>query len=258
MEIISVSNAHDLQAFIDLPYELYVKDPMWVAPLRSEQKAQFVPEKNPMLHHCDYTLFLARQNGKVVGRISAFIDHLALDHWKQPIGLFGSFECINDQEAATGLLSAAQDWLLNKGMRMMRGPWSFASQEWGLVVEGFEPAPVILAPYNPPYYNDLLTNFGLAKANDLLVYVADVAQGYRVPEKYLTLVDIISKRYDVRVRPVNMKNLEADVVTILNLANVSICDNWGFYPVTDEEARVMAHDLKQIINPRAVLIAETE
>lgn len=257
MEIVNVSTPSDLKAFIELPYQLYRDDPVWVAPLRSEQQAQFVPGKNPMLNHCDYTLFLARQNGRVVGRISAFIDLLALEHWKQPIGLFGSFECINDRVIAHGLLSAARSWLQNKGMHVMRGPWSFASQEWGLVVEGFEPSPVILAPYNPPYYNDLLSNFGLAKANDLLVYVADVSQGYRVPEKYLALVDIIRKRYDIRVRSVNLKNLEEDVVTITRLANKSICDNWGFYPVTDEEARTMAHDLKQIINPRAVVIAET-
>ncbi len=257
MEICTVKTKHELQEFIDLPYDLYHDDPMWIAPLRSEQKSQFVPEKNPMLDHCEHILFLARKDGRVVGRISAFLDRLALEHWKQPIGLFGSFECINDIEAAQGLLSSARDWLRSKGMSAMRGPWSFASQEWGLVVEGFKPEPVILAPYNPPFYNDLLSGFGLSKVKDLLVYVIDAAQGYHIPERILTLTDKVQSRYGVRVRPVNMKRLEEDVVTITNLANVSISDNWGFYPVTEDEARAMARDLKQVINPRAVLIAET-
>lgn len=257
MEIAPVTTRKDLKAFIELPYQLYKHDPVWVAPLRSEQKAQYVPAKNPMLNHCEYVLFLARKEGKVVGRISAFLDRLALEHWQQPIGLFGSFECINDNEVAQGLLSAARDWLKSKGMTSMRGPWSFASQEWGIVVEGFEPSPVILGPYNPPWYNDFLVNFGLGKGDDLLVYVADVSTGYRVPEKYLTLVDIVRKRYNVHTRPLNMKNIEADVLTIINLANVSISDNWGFYPVTEAEGRAMARDLKQIINPKAVIIAET-
>lgn len=257
MEIIHVQTPQELNDFIDLPYRLYKNDPVWVAPLRSEQHAQYLPEKNPMLNHCTYALFLARENGEVAGRISAFIDKLALDHWKQPIGLFGSFECVNNTEIANALLTAARDWLRAKGMTSMRGPWSFASQEWGLVVEGFEPSPVILAPYNPPYYNDLLSSFGLAKAKDLMVYVIDAKEGYQFPERYMTLTEKVQKRYGVTVRPVNMKNLEEDVVTILNLANVSISDNWGFYPVTEEEARTMAHDLKQIINPKVVLIAET-
>jgi GNAT superfamily N-acetyltransferase len=210
-----------------------------------------------MLNHCTYALFLAVESGQCVGRISAFVDHLALDHWKQPIGLFGSFECVEDNAVSAGLLNAARDWLRAKGMTSMRGPWSFASQEWGLVVEGFTPSPVILAPYNPPYYNDFLTQFGLDKAKDLLVYVIDAREGYQIPARILELTKKVEKRYNVRVRPVDMRRLETDVVTILNLANESISDNWGFYPVTEEEARVMAHDLRQIIRPQAVLIAET-
>jgi hypothetical protein len=48
-------------------------------------------------------------------------------------------------------------------MKVMRGPWSFLSQEWGLVVEGFEPESVVMAPYNPPEYAALLEAFGLAQ-----------------------------------------------------------------------------------------------
>jgi hypothetical protein len=136
----------------------------------------------------------------VIGRISAFTDTLALEHWKEPIGLFGSFECVNDEKAALALLGAAEAWLKDKGMKSMRGPWSFASQEWGLVVDGFTPDPVILAPYNPPYYNDFLQKFGLLKAKDLKVYVCDVRDGYQIPERYLTLVDVIRKRYNVTTR----------------------------------------------------------
>jgi ribosomal protein S18 acetylase RimI-like enzyme len=252
-----VENKKDLRAFIDLPYRLYRKDPVWVAPLRSEQWSQFDARSNPLLDHCTYRLFLLEDGGQVIGRISAFTDRLALEHWKEPIGLFGSYECIQDPQAAQMLLGAARDWLKSQGMKAMRGPWSFASQEWGLVVEGFTPPPVILAPYNPPYYNAQLTAFGLEKAKDLLVYYADVREGYQLPERYLTLTDKIQKRYGVRVRPVNMKNLEADVVTIVSLANRTISDNWGFYPVTEAEGRAMARDLKDVINPKAVLIAES-
>ena len=256
MQIIQVQTPEDLKEFIELPYQLYKDDPVWVPPLRSEQEAQFVPAKNPMLDHCTYTLFLAKEGDRVTGRISAFLDHLALEHWKQPIGLFGSFECINDEATALALLGAAKDWLVAKGMKTMRGPWSFASQEWGLVVEGFTPDPVILAPYNPPYYNDFLVKFGMQKAKDLMVYVLDANTGYNIPERYMTLTDVVKRRYGIKVRPVDMKNIEAEVATLMNLANISISDNWGFYPVTDKEALQLAKDLKQVLNPKAALIAE--
>ena len=210
-----------------------------------------------MLDHCHYALFLAVDEDRIVGRISAFVDDLAVSHWNRKIGLFGSYECIADDNISRALLYFARDWLRKRGMEIMRGPWSFASQEWGLIVEGFAPSPVIMAPYNPPYYSDQLTQFGMSKANDLLVYEIDVRKGYSFPERYLKLTDIVQKRYGVRTRPVEMHNLEADVQTILHLANESISDNWGFYPVTEAESRAMARDMKQIINPAACLIAET-
>lgn len=253
-----VTTKKELKDFIELPYRLYKDDPNWVAPLRSEQKNQFIPQKNPMLNHCHYQLFLLCEDEHVVGRIAAFIDQLALSTWKKPIGLFGSFECIKNQEGANLLLDAARQWNKTQGMKWLRGPWSFASQEWGLVLEGFTPPPVILAPYNPPFYNEFVVSFGMQKVKDLMVYVVDAADGYKVPQKYLTLTERIESRFQVKVRPVNMKDLERDVITIMELANQSIADNWGYYPVTEAESRAMARDLKQIVNPNAVLIAENK
>jgi ribosomal protein S18 acetylase RimI-like enzyme len=91
-----------------------------------------------------------------------------------------------------------------------------------------------------------------------MVYVIDAKDGYTFPERYLTLTEIVKKRYGVTVREIDMHNIERDVVTILDMANVSICDNWGFYPVTTDEAKAMVRDLKQIINPKGVLIAENQ
>ena len=172
-----VETTKELNDFLELPYILYKNDPNWVPPLRSEQKNQFILQKNPMLEHCCYQLFLLYQDDRVAGRIAAFTDQLALETWKQPIGLIGSFECINNQEAAHLLLESAKKWNQSQGMKWMRGPWSFASQEWGLVIEGYSPPPVIFAPYNPPYYNDFLSNFGFAKVKDLMVYVIDAGKG---------------------------------------------------------------------------------
>jgi len=256
VEITPVRTAHDLHDFIDLPYRLYRDDPNWVAPLRSEQAGQFDVRKNPMLEHCTCRLFLARHEGAVVGRIAAFTDRLALEHWRQPVGLFGSFECAAYPQAAQGLLEAARAWLKEQGMLAMRGPWSFASQEWGLVVEGFTPSPVILAPFNPPCYNDYLAAFGLSKVKDLLVYYIDAREGYQIPERILSLTDKIQARYGVTTRIINMRCLESEVLTIVDLANRSIADNWGFYPVTPAEGRAMARDLKDIIHPKGIILAE--
>jgi ribosomal protein S18 acetylase RimI-like enzyme len=258
MQIQQVTSRNGLKEFIDFPYRHYRSDHLWVPPLKSEQKGQYALKRNPMLEHCEYALFLLKSGTETIGRVSVFLDRLALKHWQQPIGLFGSYECIQDSAASSLLLDTAQEWLKKRDMKIMRGPWSFASQEWGLVVEGFNPEPVILAPYNPPWYNDQFVAFGLRKAKDLLVYYIDAREGYQIDERYLTLTELVKKKYHIRTRPVDMKNLEHDVVTITELANQSLSDNWGFYPVTENEGRAMARDLKQIVNPKAIVIAEEE
>jgi GNAT superfamily N-acetyltransferase len=256
MHIQKVEDKDDLRRFIELPYHLYREDPMWVPPLRSEQWGQYDPRRNPMLDHCQYDLFLLMDGDRAVGRVSAFIDRLAVEHWGQPIGLFGSYECVNDPQGSRLLLEAARDWLHKRGMKIMRGPWSFASQEWGLVIEGFEPPPVIMAPYNPPYYNDHLTAFGFQKAKDLIVYYADTAEGYRIPSRYLTLTDRVQARYGIRIRSIDMSCLEEEVAAIMRVSNISLADNWGYYPVTEAEVKAIARDMKSVILPESIILAE--
>jgi GNAT superfamily N-acetyltransferase len=256
MNIHPVQTRADLKRFIGLPYRLYRDDPVWVPPLRGEQRGQFDPGRNPLLDHCEYALFLLEDDRQVIGRIAAFIDNLAVDHWKEPIGLFGYYECIPDLAASRLLLETAADWLRTRSMRAMRGPWTFISQEWGLVVEGFAPPPVIMAPYNPPYYNDHLTAFGLQGIKDLLCYYVSAAEGYRIPERILTLTDAVAQRYGVCVRPLDMRRYDEEVQRVIDVSNRSLTDNWGYSPVTEAEAQATARDLRPIIHPQGVLFAE--
>ena len=123
-------------------------------------------------------------------------------------------------------------------------------------IEGSERPPVILAPHNPGYYADYFESFGLNKVMDMHGYLADMAAGYQFPERFLSLTERIRARFGVTVRPIDFARLEEEVMTIVRLSNRSISENWGYYPVTMAEAQAMARDLKPIVNPDAILIAE--
>jgi GNAT superfamily N-acetyltransferase len=256
MNLHAVQTKKDLASFLELPYQLYRHDPIWVPPLRDEQRGQFDPKRNPLLDHCEWQLFLLEDQGKPIGRIAAFFDTLAVDFWKERIGLFGYYECPNDSHACELLLGAARDWLIARGATRMRGPWTFVSQEWGLVVEGFEPSPVLMAPYNPPYYAEQLAAFGLEKVKDLLCWYISAAEGYRVPDRILSLTDEVQKRYGVRIRQLDMRHYDDEVKIVIDLSNASLIDNWGYSPVTEAEVQATARDLKQILQPKGVLFAE--
>ena len=251
-----VESKADLKAFIQFPYDHYRDDPVWVPPLRFDQRNHFNPKTNPFLEHCEYQLFLLEDVGKRIGRIAAFIDTIATEYWGEQIGLFGYYECIQNPEAARLLLEAARNWLLEKGCTRMRGPWSFVSQEWGSVVEGFTPPPTIMGPYNPPYYNDDYAAFGLDKAKDMLCWYVSSAEGYLIPERIMKLTDAVAQRYQVKIRHMDLKQYDREVEHILELSNSSIIGNWGYSPVTEAEGQAIARDLKLIVQERGVVFAE--
>jgi hypothetical protein len=258
MKIQPINSKSLLNTFIDFPHKLHKNTHNWIAPLKLDQKNIFNPKKNSALSHCDYELFLLYNEKKIIGRIAAYVNHVANDYWGEKIGFFGHYECINNQQAANLLLSTAEKWLKSKGAKIMRGQWNFGTQDIGFICEGFDLAPTILSSYNPPFYNDHVFNFGMKKAKDLLVYNCDSGKGYQIPERFLRLTDKIAQRYGVIVRPIDKKKMVEETRIIVKLTNASIADNWGFYPVDESEAEQIAADLKLIVDPEIVLIAEVK
>lgn len=256
MNIWPVESKRDLRAFIRFPYHLYAGDEVWVPPLRSEIRKQFDPKSNPFLDHCKWQLFLLKDKGRVLGRIAAFIDHIAMEAWKERIGLFAYFECVDDLKASSMLLEAAKSWLLEQNCTSMRGPWSFVPQEWGMVVDGFTPSPVVMAPYNPSYYPEQMEDYGLEKAKDMLCWEISRADGYQLPDRILRATNAVRERYGITIRPINMKRYDEDIQTFLEISNSGLDDNWGYSPATDAEVEDIAKEMKRVLQPKGVLFAE--
>ena len=255
LQLEPVRGRRALREFIDLPYRLYKNHPHWVPPLRMEEKKTYSARRNPLFGHCEVEHFLLRDGRRVIGRISPFINHRAITHWGDKVGMYGAYECVNSPEAAAVLLAGAEAWLKERGMRVVQGPWSFASQEFGLLVEGFETPPMVMAPYHPPYYDGQMTAAGLAKAKDLLVYELN-APDFSLPHGYAAFADRVAARHGVTLRPIRMNRLTEDVRALVSVANRSTEGNWGYIPVTDEEADDLASGLKSIADPELVLLAE--
>jgi hypothetical protein len=163
-----------LHQFVELPYELYRGDPYWVPPLRIAVKELLDKEKHPFYADAETELFLARQNGRVVGRIAAIFDKAHNRAHDETAGFFGFYESIDDAAVAKALLEAARQWVSGKGAKFMRGPVNPSTNyESGLLVEGFDRSPMVMMTYNPRYYPALMERNGLHKAKDLFAYLSD-------------------------------------------------------------------------------------
>ncbi len=253
-----VAGPKDLDAFLAVPYRIYRDDPNQVFPLLGELKKFFDAGHNPFWNHAVHELWLARREGRVIGRIGACIDRYSNEHHKEKVGFFGFYEVDDDAEAARALLEAARGWIAGQGMDTMRGPGCFTSNhDWyGLQVEGVFNRPVVGMPYNPRYYPKQLEDFGLRGAKDLWAWHVDT--GGRFPEKMQHLIDRILSREGLVVRPFDMKNFFADASLVRRLYNESWSANWGFIPMDDEDFKYAAKDMKSMVDPDFLLVAELD
>ena len=157
-----VATKKDWKDFIDLPFRLYKDDKNWVPPLKKDMFFKLNTEKHPFWEHAIREVFLAKKDGEVVGRIGAVIDYNYNELWDEHMGAFGFFESIDDFDVAKALFDAAYTWLKEHGAEYMRGPLSPSqNDECAFLLEGYDSPPVMMMPYNPPYYLTLSEKYGL-------------------------------------------------------------------------------------------------
>ena len=246
----------DRKQFVDLAWDVYKDDPAWVPPLKDEVHGLIDPKKNPWFEHARAMLWLTERDGTVVGRISAQVDQLVLEHMGAGTGQWGMFEAL-DGEAATALIATAEEWLRAQGMTRAMGPISLSIwDEPGLLISGFDQSPMIMMGHHRPAYQGWIEGAGYAKAKDLLTYEVDIrpeAQGVMA-----RLVAAGEKNPRIRIRPVDKSKFHDEVSIILNLLNDAWSDNWGYVPLTPAEIAYAGKKLKPIIYPELVRIAELD
>jgi hypothetical protein len=256
-----VQTKADKHAFVDLPYRLYAHDTSWVPPLRSEVLGLITPEKNPWFEHGEGQLFLAEAQGRVTGRISAHIDHLAQG---QPAaqgmgpgtGNWGLLEA-EDEVSAQALIAAAENWLRSKTMTRVIAPLSLSIwDEPGLLVEGHDHPPTVMMGHNAPAYQPWIEGAGYRGVKDLLTYEIPINKGF--PPLVQRIISSGERNPRIVIRRVNKKNFDSEAALILGILNDAWSDNWGFVPITDSEIAHVGKKLKPIVYEALIRVAEVE
>ncbi len=253
IELVPVEDRATLDRFIRLPHRLHRDDPQYIAPLHLERLEALTP-KNPFFAHADVRFWLARQEGRDVGRISAQIDHQALQVRPDATGQFGMIAAEDDPAVFEALLREAEGWLRARGMQRVLGPFNLnINEQMGLLVEGFDSPPMLLMEHDRPYVGARLEAQGYAKAKDVFAYLYDMRQD--IPAAVRRLLDRpLPKGY--AVRRIDFKRYDAEIRSVTAIFNDAWRDNWGFVPLTDVETDHLAKSLKPLLDPRFSAIVE--
>jgi hypothetical protein len=257
VQIHRVETRAEFKRFVEFPWTLYKDDPNWIAPLVSMRREQFDKAKNPSWEYMIGDYFAAYRNDTLVGTIAAYINHRHNEFHGEFVGWFGAFEVYDDEEAARALLDAAADWVKRMGYPVIRGPQTFTThEETGLLVEGFT-RPVLLMPYNPPYYEGLIAAAGFHPVMDTYSFHLSRAQAEvsGLLARLERVTKSIMKRSKITVRPIDRTHLHEEFELFKEIYNTAWGKNWGFVPMNERELDALVKSLGQFFDPNLAFFA---
>lgn len=253
-----------LRLFVKVPWQIHYGDPNWTPPLRADLlgsrilriTGRLTPE-HPYHQNAEVTHFLARSGKQLLGRVSAAINHRFNEYHDSSIGFFGFFETTNNFTITRALLDHARDWLGARKIDVMRGPggYSTATHEsnQGILIEGFNTPATIELTHNPSYYSEFLERYGFVKVKDYHAYWIELKN--KPQEDLERLAHAVLARRDIKIRQLNLSCLREEVDHIVEIYNKAWVNNWGFLPLTDTEAEVIATSLRMVADPGLIRFA---
>ncbi len=254
-----VRTSKDFKLYRDFPRSVYKGDPNWVPPLNLDFKEKLDKSKNPFFEHADRELFLARREGRVVGRVLGIVDDNHNSFHGEKVVFFGQYESFNEAEVTKALLDTVAAWGRAKGMSVLRGPVNInLNDECAMLLEGFDAPPMVMMPYNPKYYNDLMTGYGLVKAKDLFAFRIGTDYQKTAAVDIRGIAEKIKRETKITVRTFNKKLWKKESEIVKYIYNNAWEKNWGFVPWTEHEMDHMVKALKPLGDPKIIAIAEDD
>lgn len=234
LEIIEVATKSDLKQFVKLPFILNRDNPFWVPPLISEEMKVFNPDENPAFETAEARLFLARKNGRVVGRVAAILSLAANELYDQKNLRFGWLDFIDDFQVAAALLDRVESWARELGLETITGPQGFNNLDpVGMLIEGFDQPSIVAAIYNQPYYPEFAARYGLAKKVDYVEMRTEVPYEQGMPPVMRRMTERIERANGLKVLEwKSKKDLNARSEEIFAFLNQAYTEIYGFVPLT--------------------------
>ncbi|TPE45866.1 hypothetical protein [Pontibacter mangrovi] len=255
MKLIEVNTPELAQEFLMLQVRMYKNDPNYIRPLDKDIDNVFDPKKNKLLRDGEAIRWILQDDkGKSIGRVAAFVNKKTMNAAEQPTGGMGFFDCINDQEAANMLLDACREWLKERGMEAMDGPINLGERDkwWGVLIDGFH-QPTYCMPYNFPYYQQLLENYGFQLYFKQYTYYRTVHDD--IPEKYKVKAEKVLADENYHFRHLDKKNLQKYTNDFREVYNKGWAKHEGVKPMTEAQAAAIMKQLKPILDERIMWFA---
>lgn len=260
IQVIEVTTSKQRKAFVDFFYDLYRDSPYAVPYLYLAEKLTLKPGSNPAFEFCEAQCFLAYNDGKVVGRVAAIINHRANDYWKREMARFGWFDFVDDPKVSEALLLAVEKWGKGKGMTEIAGPFGFEDMDReGMLVDGFDELSSMYVNYNYPYYPKHMDRLGYRKDNDYVEYRIKVPEV--TPEKFARTAKLIKTRYHLEERKFSHREMTKGgrARELFNILNITYGNLYGYSQLSIEQIDTITNNYIKLADLNLVTcVVDTE
>lgn len=260
IQVVEVTTSKQRKAFVDFFYDLYRDSPYAVPYLYLAEKLTLKPGSNPAFEFCEAQCFLAYNDGKVVGRVAAIINHRANDYWKREMARFGWFDFVDDPKVSEALLLAVEKWGKGKGMTEIAGPFGFEDMDReGMLVDGFDELSSMYVNYNYPYYPKHMDRLGYRKDNDYVEYRIKVPEV--TPEKYARTAKLIKTRYHLEERKFSHREMTkgGKARELFNILNITYGNLYGYSQLSTEQIDTITNNYIKLADLNLVTcVVDTE
>ena len=260
IQVVEVTTSKQRKAFVDFFYDLYRDSPYAVPYLNLAEKLTLKPGSNPAFEFCEAQCFLAYNDGKVVGRVAAIINHRANDYWKREMARFGWFDFVDDPKVSEALLLAVEKWGKGKGMTEIAGPFGFEDMDReGMLVDGFDELSSMYVNYNYPYYPKHMDRLGYRKDNDYVEYRIKVPEV--TPEKFARTAKLIKTRYHLEERKFSHREMTkgGKARELFNILNITYGNLYGYSQLSTEQIDTITNNYIKLADLNLVTcVVDTE
>ncbi|MBK8562610.1 MAG: hypothetical protein IPN76_04510 [Saprospiraceae bacterium] len=228
------SSRSEVLEFLKFPFELYKDNPYWVPPLIHDDMVTL--RKNPAFEYCDKCYWVAKKNGKIVGRIAGILSKAENQKTGKKLARFGWIEFIDDREVSTLLFKTVENWARQKGMNQIHGPLGFTDLDReGMLIEGFDELGTFATMYNHPYYLTHLEANGYGKSTDWVEFEIDVPT--EIPPRMAEFSKKVAERFELHQLEGSRSQLKPYAPKIFGLINKAYHDLYGTVTLTDAQIK---------------------
>jgi hypothetical protein len=258
LKIVKVVSKSDYKDFAKLPFKIYKGNNFWVPPILKDEIKSFDPRKNPALEYCKIQLWLAKSEGKTVGRIGAIINTEYNKKVGEKLGRFSRLEFIDNEDVFRALMDTAVGWLKEEGMVKVHGPLGFSNLDnQGMLIEGFDHLASVGSVYHMAYYKKHMEDYGFEKENDWVEF--RLTLGEQAIQKGIRGSKIVKKRYGFEaVSFKSNKEIIPYVNELFQILNLAYSKLPYVSPFNEKTIKHYTDKYFKIINPRYVRMVKKE